>query len=96
MKKYEIMYILRAELNEEERKAEMEGLHKVLTATGGQVLSVDTETFGLREFAYPINDLLKGFYVVINVETTVEALNEFERVAKFNTKVIRHLVVVKS
>lgn len=95
MKKYEIMYILRAELSEEERNTEMEGLHKIITDLGGNVVSVDTENWGLREFAYPINDLHKGFYVVINIEAEVKAVSEFERLAKLNNRVIRHLVIAK-
>lgn len=95
MKKYEIMYILRAELSEEERSAEMEGLHKIITDLGGSIVSVDTENWGLREFAYPINDLHKGYYVVINVEAEVNAISEFERLSKLNKRVIRHLVIAK-
>lgn len=95
MKKYEIMYILRAEMSEEERNAEMEVLHKIITDLGGNIVSVDTENWGLRNFAYPINDILKGFYVVINIEAEVNAVSEFERLAKFNKNVIRHLVIAK-
>ena len=95
MKKYEIMYILRAELSEEERQAEIEGLHKIITDLGGNILNVDTENWGLRDFAYPINDLTKGYYVVINVEGDVKAIAEFERLAKLNNRVIRHLVIAK-
>ncbi|MFA5485714.1 MAG: 30S ribosomal protein S6 [Bacilli bacterium] len=95
MKKYEIMYILRAELSEEERQAEIEGLHKIITDLGGNILNVDTENWGLRDFAYPINDLLKGYYVVVDVESDVKAIAEFERLAKLNNKVIRHLVIAK-
>lgn len=95
MKKYEIMYILRADLSEEERKAEIESLHKIITDLGGNVLSVDTDNWGLRDFAYPINDLEKGYYVVIMVEGDVKAIAEFERLAKLNNRVIRHLVIAK-
>lgn len=95
MKKYEIMYILRAELSEEERQSEIEGLHKIITDLGGNILNVDTENWGLRDFAYPINDLLKGYYVVVDVESDVKAIAEFERLAKLNNKVIRHLVIAK-
>lgn len=95
MKKYEIMYILRAELSEEERQTQMDGLHKIITDLGGAVESVVTEGWGLRSFAYPINDITKGYYVVANVEANNDALTEFERLAKLNTNVIRHLVVAK-
>ena len=95
MKKYEIMYILLAELGEEERKTVMENMHKIITDLDGKILSVDVENWGLRDFAYPINDLTKGYYVVIEVEASIKALNEFERLAKLNTNVLRHLVILK-
>lgn len=95
MKKYEIMYILLADLSEEERKAEMENIHSVIVNNGGKVVNVDTEKFGLREFAYPIKDLLKGFYVIVDVEATNETLSEFDRLAKLNSRVIRHIIVAK-
>ncbi len=95
MKKYEIMYILLAELSEEERNAEMENVHKIIVDNGGKIVSVDTEKFGLREFAYPINDLTKGFYVIIEAEADNAILAEFDRLMKLNNRVLRHIVVAK-
>ena len=57
MRKYEIMYILKADLDEAARKAEMDKLAELLTSNGATVDKVD-ESFGLRELAYPINDEL--------------------------------------
>ena len=37
---------------------------------------------------------IKGYYVVITVEAEVEAINEFDRKAKLNNNVLRHLVLV--
>ena len=95
MKKYEIMYILLADLGEEERKTVMDNMHKIITDLNGKILSVDVENWSLRDFAYPINDLTKGYYVVIEVEADSKALNEFDRLAKLNTNVLRHLVIAK-
>lgn len=92
MKKYEIMYILTADLSEEERKAEMANLHAILTDNGAEV--TDVNEWGVRDFAYPINDLLKGYYVVIKVCADNNAIREFERLSRINPRVIRHLVVV--
>lgn len=92
MKKYEVMYILKADLEEEARKAEIEKLHTILTSSGGKVTNVNE--WGLRNFAYPINDMLKGYYVVIKVVTDEVALKEFVRLAKINPNVIRHLITV--
>ncbi len=92
MKKYEVMYILKADLDEAARKAEIEKLHNILEMTGGKVTNVNE--WGLRELAYPINDMLKGYYVVIKVETNDEALSEFKRLTKIDQNVVRHLITV--
>lgn len=92
MRKYEIMYILMPQLNEEARKAEMEKLHTIITSNGGKV--TDVKEMGMRELAYAINDQFKGFYVVIKVEAENTAINEFDRLSKIDANVIRHLVVV--
>ncbi len=92
MKKYEIMYIVKADLDEEARKAEIEKLHAILTNKGAKITNVNE--WGLRTFAYPINDLLKGYYVVIKVSADEAALKEFVRLAKIDQNVIRHLITV--
>ena len=92
MKKYEIMYILKADLEEAARKVEIEKLHKILEATGGKVSQVNE--WGVRDFAYPINYMTKGYYVVIKVETNDEALSEFKRLTKIDQNVVRHLITV--
>jgi small subunit ribosomal protein S6 len=92
MKKYEIMYIVKADLEEEARKAEIEKLHAILTSNGGKITNVNE--WGLRNFAYPINDMLKGYYVVIKVTTDDAALKEFVRLSKINPNVVRHLITV--
>ena len=93
MRKYEIMYILRANLDEEARKAEMEKLAALLEKNGAKVEKTD-ESFGLRDLAYPIDDEVKGYYVVLKVSAEQEALNEFNRKVRHNASVLRFLVVV--
>lgn len=92
MKKYEIMYIVKDGLDEEARKAEIAKLHAILTSNGAKV--TDVNEWGLRNFAYPIDDMLKGYYVVIKVTAEKTALDEFARLAKINPNVVRHLITV--
>ena len=92
MKKYEIMYILKADLEEAARKAEIEKLHSILEVRGGKVSKVDD--WGIKEFAYPIDDMTKGYYVVIKVSADQEALDEFKRLSKIDQNVVRHLITV--
>ena len=93
MRKYEIMYILKADLDEATRKEVMDKVHGILLEKGATINDVD-EKLGLRELAYPINDEVKGYYVVLKVTTDEATLREFARLTKINPNVLRHLVVV--
>ena len=92
MKKYELMYIVKADLDEAARKAEIEKLHKILTDNGAKLGEV--KEWGLRNFAYPINKQIKGYYVVAKLTAEKVALDEFDRLAKINPNVVRHLFTV--
>ena len=94
MRKYEIMYILRADLEEAARKEVMDKLASIITDNGGKVESTD-ESMGLRELAYPIKDQPKGYYVVLKVSMENKAINEFNRLVRINPSVLRHLIVVE-
>lgn len=94
MRKYEIMYILRANLDEEARKAQMEKLANLLTKNGAKVEKTD-EAFGLRHLAYPINDEVKGYYVVIKVLAEQTALYEFNRKVRHDANVLRFLILAE-
>ncbi|MCQ2814883.1 MAG: 30S ribosomal protein S6 [Bacilli bacterium] len=93
MRKYEIMYILKADLDEAARTAEMEKLAKILTDNGGEIAKTDT-SLGLRDLAYPIKDETKGYYVVLKVSMGNQAIDEFNRLVLINPSVLRHLIVV--
>ena len=94
MRKYEIMYILRADLDEAARKDVMDKLEAILTSNGGKVEKTD-ESMGLRELAYPIKDQAKGYYVVLKVTMGNQAISEFNRKVRHNQSVLRHLIVVE-
>ncbi|RPF51120.1 30S ribosomal protein S6 [Aquisalibacillus elongatus] len=91
MNKYEIMYIIRPDVEEEARKSEIERLHNVLTNNGAEITNVDE--MGQRRLAYEINDYRDGYYVVVNFEGEPVAVDEFSRVAKFSDDVIRHMAI---
>ena len=92
MKKYELMYIVKDGLDEAARKAEIEKLHGILTSNGAKIGEV--KEWGLRQFAYPINKEIKGYYVIVKLTAEPAALDEFARLAKINQNVVRHLFTV--
>ncbi len=93
MKKYELMYIVKADLDEATRKAEIEKLHAILETNGAKIGEV--KEWGMRNFAYEINKQIKGYYVVVKLTAEVAALNEFSRLARINPNVVRHLFTVE-
>ncbi len=91
MTKYEIMYIIRPTLSEENRKQLIEDIEAVFTSRDSEVLKRDE--WGMRELAYEIEKHTKGYYVVFEVNSTQDARTEFERVIGLKEDVIRHLVI---
>ena len=94
MRKYDIMYILKADLDEAARKEAMDKLAKLLEDNGAKVENTD-ESMGLRELAYPIKDETKGYYVVLKVSMDNVAINEFNRKTRHNPNVLRHLIIAE-
>ncbi|MDD4123317.1 MAG: 30S ribosomal protein S6 [Bacilli bacterium] len=92
MKKYETMIILNVNLEEEARKAALEGLLDVLKTNGAEKIEVNE--WGSREFAYEIEKQTRGYYVVLTYETNNMLLNkEFERICGINQNVVRHMTI---
>ena len=94
MKKYEIMYIVRPTLSEEELAAVVKKFNDLLNVDGSKVVNV-TE-MGQRELAYEIKKFRSGYYYVVDVEASNDkAIKEFDRLALISADIIRHLVTNK-
>ncbi|GGJ64847.1 small subunit ribosomal protein S6 [Anoxybacillus voinovskiensis] len=91
MRKYEIMYIIRPNIDDEGRKAVVERFNNILTENGAEITSV--KEWGKRRLAYEINDFRDGYYMIVNVMSQPKAVQEFDRLAKISEDIIRHIVV---
>lgn len=91
MNKYEIMFIVKPDVEEDARTQLIEGFKKILTNNEGNVDNVNE--WGLRDLAYEIKDYKKGYYVVIDTTTTPANISEFERLSRINANVLRHLTI---
>ena len=91
MKKYEVMYILNANLEEATRQATIDSLNAIITNDGGAI--EETNEWGIREFAYEIDGMTKGYYVVVTFNGTAAAVAEFERIARIDNNVIRTMML---
>ena len=89
--KYEILFIVRPDLEEKAIKDTFKKFEKVLVDKGAKVLS--SKELGQKELAYEIKKHKTGYYFLINVEADSKAINEFERVATLSEDVIRHISI---
>ena len=91
MRNYEIMFIVRPTLGEDEVKKVVKDFSEIITKNGGKVTK--EENMGQRELAYEIKDFKSGYYFVFEVESTDDkAIKEFDRLALINNDIIRHLI----
>jgi small subunit ribosomal protein S6 len=93
MRKYEIMYILNSSLEEAVRQETMAQLHAIITDGKGTIDNVDEEHWGLRDFAYKIDNMSKGYYVVVTFHADNDVITELDRICRINQNVVRHMIV---
>lgn len=91
MKLYTGMLIIQPNLADEAYAAVIKDYEKLFTDFNSNVTEV--KKWGLKDLAYEINDLRKGYYVVFKVEATTEAVAEYDRVSNIREDVIRHILV---
>ena len=91
MKKYEIMYIVNASLDDAAFKTVSDRLHATITDNGGSIDKVDD--WGVKEYAYEIDHMKKGHYAVVNATANNEGIAEYQRLARISNSVIRIMVV---
>ena len=94
MRHYEVVFMVHPDQSEQV-PAMIERYKTLIQAdTGegpGQIHRL--EDWGRRQLAYPINNLVKAHYVMLNVECGQKALTELVDGFRFNDAVLRHLVV---
>jgi small subunit ribosomal protein S6 len=90
MNKYEVLYIIDTELDEENRNALVERM-KGIVEQEDQAVAVDE--WGIRKLAYPIQKKTEGYYVKMNFSSGPEVPKELTRVFRITESVIRYLIV---
>ncbi len=91
MTKYEITFIIRPDMEEAEIRKTADDMKKVLTDR--KVKIVEEKSMGQKELAYEMKKFKTGYYYLFVVESTKEATQEFDRVARINENILRHLII---
>ena len=89
---YEAIYILNPALTEEQTAALVAKFKGVVEANG-TVTEVDE--WGKRRLAYPINDLMEGYYVLMTFTAAAAVPAELDRIFRITEGVMRSMIVCK-
>lgn len=88
---YETTFILSPELGEDEYKTMVAKFLKVITDQGGEI--INTEYWGLKKLAYPIQKKGSGYYTYIEFKAPVEAITKLETEYGYEEKMLRFLTI---
>lgn len=88
---YEMMYILRPDLSEDQVQQEVKKYQEFLQNNGAQ--DVQVQIRGKKRLAYPIKKFLDGVYVLVNYEADGSQIAPLERAMRLSEEVIRYLTI---
>ncbi len=91
MRIYEIMFIVRPDVLEEDLDKLIAQFDGIVTSTGGKVQKADK--WGRRRLAYEVKRCREGQYVLFVVESEPATVKEFERRLKVTDQVIKFMTV---
>jgi small subunit ribosomal protein S6 len=88
---YELMFIVRPDMADEDLDKLISTLENQVTTTGGTVKNV--ERMGKRRLAYVVRRFQDGLYILLTVEGTGALIHELERRLRVSEPVIKFLTV---
>ena len=92
MRHYEIVFLVHPDQSEQV-PAMIERYKTLIEGDKGTIHRL--EDWGRRQLAYPIQDLGKAHYVLMNIECSQSVLNELQSSFRFNDAVLRHLITTR-
>ena len=92
MRHYEIVFMVHPDQSEKV-PAMIERYKSLIEADGGKIHRL--EDWGRRQLAYPIENLVKAHYVLMNIECGQKVLTELTDGFRYNDAVLRHLVLAR-
>ena len=91
MNHYETVFILNPVLSYEQIKETVKKFEDFLTSKGGEMIA--KEDWGLKKFAYPIENKKSGFYHLFDFKVAGEVITPFEVEFRRDERIMRYLTV---
>ena len=94
MSKYEVLYVISPDLNDEEKQAVVDKFKKYVEDNGGAVAGI--EKLGMKTLSYPIKFKKEGFFVLMNYELSKQSSTAMGKLMLINEAILRHMIVNKN
>lgn len=92
MRKYEMMFIIKPDLEDEVIAEVKERLHKIIDNFEGEFIE-EIAGWGKKRMAYKIEKYQEGIYSLWHFNGTPATVQELDRVIKISDKILRHLII---
>ena len=93
MNKYELLYIISSDADEQTREAIIEKFSNMVTSSGGTIETFDK--IGMKKFAYPIHGRQEGYYVLIDFKASSDFPKELDRQYRITDGILRTIIIRK-
>ncbi len=90
MKKYEMLLLLKSDMDEEAMNAELKKYQDIVSSEGGAVES--TDKWGVKKLAYPVSFQTEAAYCLMKFSAEADAVKELDRVAGLSVAVLRRII----
>lgn len=94
MREYEVIFIVRPDLDENAFGEVINRVKAWITDSGGEVKKIDQ--WGKKKLAYPVRKQIEGQYVLMNVAIAPQFCFQLERNLRFLEPVLRFFIAVKN
>lgn len=93
MNKYELLFIIASDCQEEKREQLITKFKSLIEEKGGEIAGIDK--WGMKKFAYPINFKNEGFYVLVNFSAKPDIIVGISKLMNITDGIVRHMFVRK-
>ena len=87
VRRYETLMVLHPEMPEAQIRETIDRAKRLIEESNGKVHEM--QEWGIRELAYPIRKLHRGYYVLAEYDSGADVVREFERTLKIADEVLR-------
>ncbi len=91
LQKYETLLLMSPELGAEARQELLGTMSGIIERDGGSIITVDD--WGMRELAYPVKNVMRGYYTRLEYALPAEFVAELERNIRIADGIFKFMTV---